>query len=227
MKILAFDTSTKFLTIAFLEDEAVKAEFHEPAGIRHSEILMPTIRDMLKGLGWKIGDIELVCVGLGPGSFTGIRIAVATVKGLAAVLQNKVIGVPSMDAIVMNFPPGGRLVAPFLDARKEKVYTCIYDRGGGKLERTTDYLLTTVDGLLGGLEEEVFFYGDGTEKYEEKLKEHPLARYDKGVDWYPRAADIGRIGFKRSFHATDDPETLEPLYLHAKECNVTGVKNEK
>ena len=81
MKILSFDTSTKFLTIALLEDEAVKAEFHEDVGIRHSEILVSTIKDMLGKLEWKMEDIELMCVGLGPGSFTGIRIAVATVKG--------------------------------------------------------------------------------------------------------------------------------------------------
>ena len=97
MKVLAFDTSTKYLSVACLEDEEVKSSYHEDAGIRHSEILTSTIKDMLDEANWKASDIELVCVGLGPGSFTGLRIGIATVKGLSAVLGNKVIGVPTMD----------------------------------------------------------------------------------------------------------------------------------
>ncbi|MGD2278812.1 MAG: tRNA (adenosine(37)-N6)-threonylcarbamoyltransferase complex dimerization subunit type 1 TsaB [Candidatus Omnitrophota bacterium] len=221
MRTLAFDTSTKFLTIAFLEEEKVKAEFHEDVGIGHSELLMPQIKEMLGGLGWEIEDIALVCVGLGPGSFTGLRIAAATVKGLAAAMEKKVVGVPTMDAIVQNFPKEGKHLAPLLDARKGKVYSCIYDREGGETKRATDYMLVTVDELLSGLKEEVYFYGDGVEKYEEKLKDHPLAKYSKDVDWYPKAAQIGKIGIKRSLYISDNPETLEPLYLHSKECNIT------
>jgi tRNA threonylcarbamoyladenosine biosynthesis protein TsaB len=220
MKILAFDTSTNFLTIACLEDGKVRAEFHKDAGIRHSEILVPTIKDMLDNLSWKIQDIELVCVGLGPGSFTGLRIAIATAKGFAAVLKNKVIGVPTMDAMAMNFPPEEKRVAPLLDARKEKVYSCIYDRKVESLARVTDYMLITIDELLDSLTEEVVFYGNGTVKYEEKLKQHPFARYNKETDWYPRAANIGRIGLKMSTGKTTEAESLEPLYLHAKECNI-------
>jgi tRNA threonylcarbamoyladenosine biosynthesis protein TsaB len=224
MKILAFDTSTRFLSVACLENEDVKLEFHEDVGIRHSEILVPTIKDMLEKLDWKPEEIELMCVGLGPGSFTGIRIAVVTVKGLAAVLQNKLIGVPSMDAMIMNFPGGNALSAPLLDARKEKVYTCIYAAEKGQPARMTDYSLTTIDELLNGLKEKVVFFGDGAERYKEKLEKCPLAGYDKDIDWYPRAAWIGRLGFRRAQHAVDDPETIEPLYLHAKECNITMGK---
>ena len=220
MKILAFDTSTNFLTIACLEGEEIKAEFHKDAGIRHSEILMPTIKDMLDKSGWKTRDIGLICVGLGPGSFTGIRIAAATAKGLAAVLRSKMIGVPTMDAIAMNFPPEERCVAPLLDAHKGKVYSCIYGREGETLVRNTDYMLTTIEELLGSLTGEVVFCGNGTVKYEEKLKQHPLVRYNKEMDWYPRAVSIGRIGLERSAGATSDPQAIEPLYLHSRECNI-------
>ena len=74
--------------------------------------------------------------------------------------------------------------------------------------------------VLDSLTEEVVFYGDGTIKYEEKLKHHPFARYNKKTDWYPRAANIGRIGLKMSEGKLAEAETLEPLYLHAKECNI-------
>jgi tRNA threonylcarbamoyladenosine biosynthesis protein TsaB len=224
MKILAFDTSTKFLSIAFLEDESVAAVFHEDTGMRHSMVLVPTIKKMLEELTWSLKEIELVCVGLGPGSFTGLRIAMATVKGMAAVLCNKVVGVPTMDAIAMNVPremPAKR-VAPFIDARKGKVYTCVYDRSNGKTERVTDHLLVTVDDFLNNLDEEVFFFGDAVTKYREKLESCSLAHYTEDIDWYPRADIIGRIGFRRFPAEIHDPESIEPLYLHSKECNITG-----
>jgi len=224
MKILAFDTSTKFLSIAFLEDDNVTAMFHEDAGMRHSMVLVPTIKKMLAELAWPLKEIELVCVGLGPGSFTGLRIAMATVKGMAAVLRNKVVGIPTMDAIAMNVLPEvpTKRVAPFIDARKGKVYTCAYDRSNGETERVTDYLLVTVDDLLSTLDEEVFFFGDAITKYKEKLDSCSLAHYAEDMDWYPRADIIGRIGFRRFPDETHDPESIEPLYLHSKECNITG-----
>lgn len=222
MKILAFDTSTKFLSIALLEDDKTAAEFHEEAGIRHSEILVPTIKDMVKKANWETHDIDLIAIGVGPGSFTGLRIAVATVKGLAAVLQSKVIGVPTMDAMVMNFPAGKGRIAPLLDARKGKVYSCIYERSGGEPVRISDYLLITAEELLNSLDQEVTFFGDAVAKYKERLDKHPIARYIDNVDWYPRAAEIGRIGLRRSaLSGTCKPEEIEPLYLHAKECNIT------
>ena len=221
MKTLAFDTSTKYLTIACLEDEKIVSSFHEDVGVQHSELLIPTIKDLLGKLTWPLEKIDLICVGLGPGSFTGLRIAVATVKGLALVAKNKVIGVPTMDAIAMNAPEEKKLVAPFLDAHKGKVYSCIYERSEGGLTRLTDYMLTAADELLGSLKEEVYFFGGGITKYKDILETCPQAQYNKDMDWYPKAADIGRLGLKKSREGTDDPETIDPLYLHSKECNIT------
>ena len=226
MKTLAFDTSTKYLSIACLEERALKTAFHEEVGVKHSEILIPTIKDMLKGLAWKISDIDLVCVGLGPGSFTGLRIAVATVKGLASACKNKVAGVPTMDAMAMNAASDSGLIAPLLDARKGKVYSSIYDYSGAKLKKETDYLLLTIDELLNSLDKKVTFFGDAILKYRDKLDEHPLAAYDEAIDWHPRAVNIGLLGLDKADSGADDPETIDPLYLHAKECNIRGAHNE-
>lgn len=220
MKTLAFDTSTKFLSIALLEDRDVVAEFHKDVGIAHSEILVPTVKDMVEGESWDIGDIGLICVGLGPGSFTGLRIAMATVKGFAAVLGNRVAGVPSMDAMVMNCVSDEPLVAPILDAHKGKVYSCIYKGEGADRSRTTEYLLMTIDELLGSLKEKVVFFGNGTEKYKSELEAHPMTEYIEDVDWYPRGKDIGHIGIGRSDGGTDNPEAIDPLYLHARDCMI-------
>lgn len=225
MKILAFDTSTKFLSIACLSGGDVRSEFHEDVGIRHSEILVPTIKDELGSAGWAIKDVDLIAVGLGPGSFTGLRIAVATVKGFAAMLGTGVVGVPTMDAIVMNLGCGKsspvKYAAPLLDARKGKVYTCIYRMTGPVPERVTEYMLAEAGEVMEKLEEEVLFFGDAVDKYRETLDRCRKARYDECLDWYPRAADIGRIGLGTSSKSLHDPETLEPLYLHSRECNIT------
>ena len=221
MKTLAFDTSTKFLSIALLEDEKTVKELHFEAGIKHSEILIPRIKELLSDAGWNLSDIGLICVGLGPGSFTGLRIAVATVKGLTISDGMKIKGVPTMDAMARRISTEKRLIAPLLDAHKGKVYSCIYKRKNNEINRITDYLLLTIEELLDSLKEKVVFFGSGATKYIEKLKEHPLAQIDEECDWYPRAVDIGLIGLKRLSEGSDEAEELDPLYLHSKECNIT------
>ncbi len=221
MKILAFDTSTKFLTIACVENQIVKAEFHKDVGIRHSDLLIPTIEKMFKKIKWNVKEIELICVGLGPGSFTGLRIAVATVKAMTLALGCKIAGVATMDAIVKNFPKTKGYIAPFLDARKQKIYTAIYDCSRKELKRLTEYLLIDAEDFLKKINKEIFFIGDAITPYKEVLDKYALAKYKKNADWYPRAVDIARIGYKKTLAGqTDDPETIEPLYLHAKECNI-------
>ncbi len=225
MKTLAFDTSTKFLTIACLEDDNVLSSFHEDVGIRHSDILVPTIDDVLLKAGWRLKDVELLAVGIGPGSFTGLRIAVATVKGFLAVIDAKVVGVPTMDAIVQNGPRDKKMMAPFLDARKEKVYSCIYESEGDVLSMQSDYLLLGVEDLIAQLKGKVFFFGDGIKKYKEHLDASPLAEYSEDIEWYPKAPDIARLGVEKfSKGELSSAEEIDPMYLHAKECNVTTKK---
>jgi len=227
MKILAIETSTEYLSIACLENNNVKYAVHDDVGIRHSEILISSISDLLDKVGWKINEIELLCVGLGPGSFTGLRIGVATVKGLEVSLKCKVIGVPSMDAIVLTFPTHKKLIAPFLDARKDKVYTCVYEWSGVEYKRKTDYLLITADEFLNSLKDEIFLAGDAVLKYKNELDACEYVKYSEKLNWQPRAYDTGILGFKRFPGAVIDAETLDPLYLHPKECNVTKPhKNE-
>jgi len=226
MKILAFDTSTKFLSVACMKDSSSQAVYHKDVNIRHSEMLVSKIKYLLKKLNWKLTDIDLICVGSGPGSFTGLRIAFATVKGLCLGSGMNVVSVPSMDAIIRS-PAAGvykktgkKLAAPFLDARKGKVYTCIYEISDKKIRKLTDYLLVRAEDFLKELKEEVFFFGDAVPKYEKELASCKFALFGKHMDWYPRAVEIARAGLKMSVKKTDDVETFEPLYLHEKECNV-------
>ncbi|MBL7072310.1 MAG: tRNA (adenosine(37)-N6)-threonylcarbamoyltransferase complex dimerization subunit type 1 TsaB [Candidatus Omnitrophica bacterium] len=226
MKILAFDTSTKFLSIACMEDSSPRAVYHKDVCVRHSEMLVVEIKNLLKKLNWKLTDIDLICVGSGPGSFTGLRIAFATLKGLCLAGGTRVSAIPSMDAMIRT-PAAGvykktgkKLIAPFLDARKGKVYTCIYEMSRDKIHKLTDYLLVRAEDFLKELKEEVFFFGDAVPKYEKELVSCKFALLGNHMDWYPKAVEIGRAALKRSVKKADDVETLEPLYLYEKECNV-------
>lgn len=201
------------------------SRFHEDVGIRHSEILAHTIGRTVEKAGWRISDLELVSVGLGPGSFTGLRIAAATVKALALCLDVKIKGVPTMDAIARRVSPDREIFAPFLDAHKGKVYTCVYERAyHGEIFRKTDYLLVRVNDLLESLERRVLFFGDGLAKYARELEACPKASTIPDLDWYPRAEDIALIGIDLARVSTDDPRSIDPMYLHSKECNI-NIKN--
>jgi len=222
MKILAFDTSTKYLSIALVEDGRVAARFHEDMGIRHSEVLAPKIGELAGEAGWKIGDIGLISAGIGPGSFTGLRIGVATAKGIAAVTGCRVIGIPSMDAMLSEVPESVRSFAPLLDARKEKVYSSIYETSEGRRKKIRGPELVTIDRLLSELGEKVVFFGDGIDRYRETIEKCPFAEINDDIDWYPRAEEIARLGVERSKGETVDPADLEPLYLYSRECSITN-----
>jgi tRNA threonylcarbamoyladenosine biosynthesis protein TsaB len=222
MKVLAFDTSTRYLSIALADEGRTIAEFHEDVGIRHSEVLVPEISGLVIDAGLDMKDIDLLCVGTGPGSFTGLRIGVATAKGIVAVTGCGVKGVPSMDAMISKVPAGVKMFAPLLDARKGKVYSCIYRSGEDNPERIKGPELVTMDHLLSGLREKVLFFGDGTERYPELLEKCPLADVDSSIDWYPRASQTARLGAERSKEGTDDPGELDPMYLYSRECSITN-----
>ncbi|MBU0683849.1 MAG: tRNA (adenosine(37)-N6)-threonylcarbamoyltransferase complex dimerization subunit type 1 TsaB [Candidatus Omnitrophota bacterium] len=227
MKVLAFDTSTTFLTIACVEDNKLKKKYHKDVGIRHSEILIEKIKDMLDSLGWTMRDLDLICVGSGPGSFTGLRVAMATVKGFLTSLSAKAVVVPTVDAMAGNVSKRfasrkkHKLIAPFLDARKNKIYTCVYDCFKRDVKRVSGYILAEPEDFLKGLKQNVFFFGDAVKKYKKELDSCPFADYSEEVDWYPKAVYIARIGIKKSLKKTDNHKTIEPLYLHEKECSIS------
>lgn len=225
MKTLALDTSTKYLSLALYEDDKCMIEYHEEAGIKHSEVLAPEVQNILDSVGWTIRDIDLIAAGIGPGSFTGLRIGIATVKGFAAVCKSKVVGVPTMDAIVRNVQKEhGSLIAVMLDARKDKIYLCLYDLSREEPARISDYELITVSEFVDRTDYKCFCIGDAVEKYKEQLDVNPLIEYDAKYDWYPHAENIGIIGIRSSSKSTDTPDELEPMYLHAKECQITTPK---
>ena len=126
MIILGIDTSTKFLCIGVLDDAGKVYEFRLEAGKKLATILMPSIKRVLDSLDLSVKDIDYFAAGTGPGSFTGIRIGLSTIKGLALAGRKPVAGISSLDIMALNAGAVDGLVCPMVDAKRGLIYFSIY-----------------------------------------------------------------------------------------------------
>ena len=147
MNLLAIDTSSDYLSLAVMRGGKLAGSIHRKCAMMHSSILVPSIDKVLKKARLKIADIDCFAVSVGPGSFTGLRIGVTTVKGLAYALKKKIVAVPTLDAIAANAGDFRGIVCPVLNARKNKVYACIYRSDGKSIKKISRYLLLPLDEL--------------------------------------------------------------------------------
>jgi len=226
MKILAYDTSNKFLSVAVLDEEELLSNFHKDIGIKHSSMLMPTIDKTLKRAHLELKNIDAIALNIGPGSFTGLRIGVAVAKALSLATNIPVIGVPSLDVIAHNYTNQEGYISIVLDARKSKVYSAIYESASGEISRISEYLLVDVDSLIEKLKGPTLFFGDGLSLYGEYMAKHcPLVKFSKDTNWYPRAEIIGKLGLEKIKKGyREDIDKLVPMYLHPKECNISSKR---
>jgi len=229
VRILAFDTTTRFLTAAVLEDGRIVSSFHKITDLKQSSYLLPAIDDVLARAGIGLKDIDRIAVSMGPGSFAGLRIGFSVCKAFNLVTGVKVIGVPTMEAIAMNFSGLKGVLCPVLDARKNKIYAAAYKSDGSKLERISECVLTDTGSFLGSVGnfgKDLIIFGDGVKLYKDDiLKVCPKARIIEGDDWYPVAENVARLGFEMARRGEEsDIRKLNPMYLHPKECSIRGFK---
>ena len=222
MIILAIDTSTDYLSLAILKDGRLVTKFHKKAHRKHSMLLVPMIEKLLKKAKLGIGRIDCFAISAGPGSFTGLRIGVTVVKGLAYALKKRIVAVPTLDVIADNAKNFKGLVCPVLDARKNKVYACLYKSDGKTIKRISKYLLIGIDDLLKKTDkyDKVVFLGD----YDTAaVTNRCLHLHRGGVNWHPKAEVVARLGAEyykdKKFVKAED---LEPLYLYSHKCDITG-----
>lgn len=173
MKVLALDTSAMVAAAAVMDEEKLLGEFLINHKRTHSQKLMPMISELLNSIELKPADIDIFAVSKGPGSFTGLRIGVTTIKAMAYALNRPVVSVPTLDALSYNmFPLDGYLSCPIMDARNDQVYTAVYKMSGMRQERMTDYMgvhVSELVALLGGMNQKVVFAGDAVPLHREYL----------------------------------------------------------
>jgi tRNA threonylcarbamoyladenosine biosynthesis protein TsaB len=227
MKLLAFDTSGAVLSLGVFDGARALIERDLAFFTRHSETLAPALGDLMKSCGLSLKDLDAIAVGLGPGSFTGLRVGVTTAKILSYVLKKKLIGVPSLEAIARSIPCEDANLAVLSDARRSNIYAALYRRKAGQMRVMMKPHLTPVDRFLSGIKAPAFFAGDGASIYEEKI----LALGDRmaglldGVLACPRARFVAEGAaelFEKKIFA--DPFLCEPLYLYPRDCNVTKTR---
>ena len=216
MKLLAFDTSNQALSLSILEDEHLLAQTTLNIKKNHSITLMPAIDFLMNSLDMKPKDLDRIVVAQGPGSYTGLRIAVATAKTLAHTLKIELVGVPSLLALVPEQVEG--LVIPIMDARRNNVYAGFYQ--SGQAVRPEAHLpLAEVLEMAGAAKQSVTFVGETT-AFTEQIKDAlPQAAIQSTL---PDAATIGRLGLDLPAQSIHD---FVPNYLKRVEAEENWLKN--
>ena len=176
MKILSVDTSSIVATAAIVEDEKLVAEYVLNNKLTHSQTLMPIVDEIIKSSNTDIKDIDLFAVANGPGSFTGLRIGVACVKGFAHAMDKPVVGVSTLLGLSYNLSFSDGIVCPIMDARRGEVYNALYKFNDGEHECLRKDRAVSMEYLIYELTEEfrdekIIFLGDGVAVHGEKIKE--------------------------------------------------------
>jgi tRNA threonylcarbamoyladenosine biosynthesis protein TsaB len=224
MKILGIDTSTKYLCIGVFSDGKV-CEYNLEAGRLMSSLITTTIKRVLDAMGVDISDIDYFACALGPGSFTGMRVGVSCIKGLAWANRKKVIGISTLDILAQGIKSEKKDIVPIVDAKRNLFYSGIFSKASGELKRKSPYLLLGQQELLKKIKPQSVIFGDAV-----PLLGSQIFGVVKGVEildkdyWYPKAHNIIELALEKiknkSFSSTFD---VKPIYLYPKECQIRNL----
>lgn len=218
MKILAIDSATECATIAILDDNKLLGEVVINHKKQHSVIMMPMIDNLIKSCGLTISDIDGYAISNGPGSFTGLRIGMSTVKGLVQATKKPFVSISSLAGLANNLFNIQGIICPIIDALRGNVYTNFYRFENGKLTVLEEDQLLSVDEVIekcSSFNEPVTFIGDGTYKFRDKLTEAlPNASIAPSHLNLAKAASIGALGHEKLSNGySDNVLSSAPVYL--------------
>lgn len=228
MRVLGIETSTLTGSVALLDTDVVVAEHTLSVSTTHSERLLAAIHRLLEESGTTLGALDGLAVAIGPGSFTGLRIGLATAKGLAHASGLALAAVPTLDALAWGVPFAAYPVCPILDAKKGEVYTAVYRHRGGELERLTEYRAVRPARFLAELDGPVCFLGDGVLAYRDLIRElmGDRALFVPPARRYPSGACVADLGARRLAEGgAEDPARLVPLYIRPSEAELAKVRH--
>lgn len=215
MKNLAIDTSSEVCGVALLEDDKLIDDNSLNNGKTHSENLMPLIKDILERNNLELKDIGLISCVVGPGSFTGIRIGIASVKAMAEVYSIKIASVASLEVLVQELE--SKTKVSMIDARNDQVYCGIFDENNNLLE---DYIADDINVAIEKISkyEDISICGNGAEKFKNLILEKiPSMKFSD--ENFQKAENAGKAGF-RKFLSNDlmSADTIMPIYLRKSQA---------
>ena len=222
MRILGIDTSSSCGAVGLVDDGEVISDYLLNVPVTHSERLLGAIEFTLKEARCSIEEIDGWAVSLGPGSFTGLRIGVSTVKGLAFATGKPAAGVSLLDVLASQVAPTPHLICPILDARKKEVYTAFYRYGdANSLERQSDYQALRPEDLVGKIKEQTIFLGDGVKAYRDFLL-HSLPSFavvPSAPLHLPHGSMVAKLGLELFQKGESlNVSTFSPLYIRPSEA---------
>lgn len=232
-KILAIDTSSQIIAIALGDQEKVFWAENKEGQMRHIENLFTLIRKGLAAVEWQVNDLEAIAIGVGPGSFTGLRVGIAAVKGLALAQRRlKVVAVSSMDFIAANVYEAQNLIVAN-DARRERMYISIYKKENGIWKRKgNDALVSLAEfhSTIGKIRKPVHVCGNVLRAYPDLLDRKEIICCDEDM-WYPHAKTMMRVAARMVVSKEWTPlRDLNPAYLSlsaAEEKQKSGTMHKK
>jgi tRNA threonylcarbamoyladenosine biosynthesis protein TsaB len=224
MKVLGIDTSTLCGSVGLIQDDQIISECLFNIPVTHSERLLGTINLVLREARCAINDLDGWAISLGPGSFTGLRIGVSTVKGLVFATRKPVAGVSTLDVLASRISPTPYLICPIIDARKREVYTAFYRYEDGNLpKRQTEYKAVSPEDLIKKIEERTIFVGDGVKTYGDDIGKSlfPLAVFAPAPLHVPHGSDVARLGLELLQKGKRlDLASFIPIYIRPSEAEM-------
>lgn len=221
MKVLGIDTSTLATTISVLDLDELICEYTVNTKKTHSQKLMVMIENMLKVSDININDIDLIAVCEGPGSFTGLRIAMATAKAIAHANNLDIISVDSPEVLARNIEITDKKICCIIDAQKTQVYNGIYKYENDKLIPLKKIDVLDIDELLENLDEEFIIVGEATKKYKEKInaKNIKIASRQNNVN---RASSLCEIAIEKYKKGEDIKNCYQvnPRYIRKSQAEI-------
>ena len=232
MKILAVDSSGLVASVAIVEDDTLVAEYTINYKKTHSQTLLPMLDEIVKMTETDLQSVDAIAVAKGPGSFTGLRIGAATVKGLARTLDKPVIGIPTVEGLAMNLYGADALICPLMDARRNQVYTGIYQFCDGELTVLEDQMAVGIDQIIQMLNERnqsVIFLGDGVSVYREIIEEKMMVPFSFAPA-HQNNQRAGAVGVRAMSYykqgKTESADDFVPEYLRLSQAERERMKRE-
>jgi len=223
MRILAVDTATTSCSVAIVDETSLLSEFTIDREETHSRHLMDMIKAVMTMAGLNFSNLDGFAVTRGPGSFTGLRIGISTIKGLAVASEKPVVGISSLETLAFQVSYSRDLICPILDARKGEVYFSRYRFLNGHLKKQTKERVAPPDKAVDDLNESCLFVGNGALLYKEMILEKmgEFASFAPMIQNTIRASTIAYLSMaKFENNDTDDIEKILPNYIRKSDAEL-------
>jgi tRNA threonylcarbamoyladenosine biosynthesis protein TsaB len=224
MKVLGVDTSTSCGSVGLMDDGEILSDYLLNIPVTHSERLLGAIELVLREARCLIENLDGWAISTGPGSFTGLRIGVSTVKGLAFATGKPVVGVSTLHVLASQTAPPPYLICPIRDARKREVYAAFFRYEGGRLlKRQSDDQAIQPEDLVKKITDKTLLIGDGVKTYEDFLRHSllSLATFPPAPFHVPHGSTVAKLGSELLQNGIClDLSTFAPIYIRPSEAEM-------